>query len=357
MPVPQRPFSLNHYDFLNQLLDIEDDELLKRNSDRQRIQNILNMARDKIEEIERNRRNTTPEQRTAITKKFERIRADFENAEKKTRYDNALSGNPALTEAITVRDGKTEVKAAALAPISEITTAFNDFKARYPGQAAGFTYEAGPPAVYNFPDDAKRDEFLQILFERNLVMMPNGSQDIQDVKNAHANLRQPPRNEPAREAHFNAQQAAQANQPANPNPQAGLANQPANPNPQVVPVQDPDEAPEFDLFAPDWEAGIQQGANQPVGQNAPQDPVGQVQVPDVRQVPANAQPVEQIKEVQEEEADEGFNDGLTELSNSAKDTFNELKDRLFTNTDSKNNSKKTKSEEPPKSATDFHNGL
>lgn len=186
------PHSKDHYKYLNELLNLENENRLAAKKAINNQQEVIKQLNTKIQEIQNKKENIT-ELEQANLEKMKRALEILEDEEKRKRYDTALTSHPSM-------DLKTEDKKGIsfvpLVDIKEIINEFVDFKKEQMDKKdekghplfpeGSFKYEKldGPPTVhvFTFPDEASANEFMQRLFNKNMAMLPNGSQDIEDVK-------------------------------------------------------------------------------------------------------------------------------------------------------------------------------
>jgi hypothetical protein len=113
-----------------------------------------------------------------------------DSASKKS-YDQALLKSATIN--LDVGDGsRIGLELVPPTKIEQITTEFNTFVSEQVGKPkpsggnydkSDFTYKEDPPGVhtYTFPDKASAEAFMQQLFNKNLAMLPGGSQNTKDI--------------------------------------------------------------------------------------------------------------------------------------------------------------------------------
>lgn len=186
------PHSKDHYAYLNELLALEESKRLKAGQEIS--ETLIKQAKTKLEEMNAEKEKASTAELEANISKIQRALETLQNEEKRKLYDTGLKNGPSIKLEI---EGKEKgVSLIPLVPVEDIISEFNDFKKEQlekkddknnPLFAEGnFKYEKveGPPTkhVFTFPDQASANAFIERLFNKNMAMLPNGSQNIEDVK-------------------------------------------------------------------------------------------------------------------------------------------------------------------------------
>lgn len=189
----KKPLSLNHYAYLNQLLDLKGIKPLepkKEIPDKDEIINKLIEKQKELEAIQQSANQYAEAQANLI--KIQRSLEILKNEEKRKHYDEALTNQPN----VEFKHKEKGTMLVALVPIEDIIKEFDGFQKEMLGlkdaqgnplHAEGdFKYEKidGPPEmhVFHFPDEKSAHAFIDRLFNKNMAMLPNGSQDIESIK-------------------------------------------------------------------------------------------------------------------------------------------------------------------------------
>ena len=191
----KKPLSLDHYAYLNQSLNLKGDSLLKPKHEIPDKSEIIKNLIEKQKELEaiQESANQYAEAQANLTK-LQRSLEILQNEEKRKRYDEALNCQPNVE--FKPQGKENGISLVPLVPIEDIIKEFNDFQTEMlnlkddqnnPLYAQGdFKYEKidGSPVthVFTFPDEKSRNAFLERLFSKNMAMLPNGSQDIESIK-------------------------------------------------------------------------------------------------------------------------------------------------------------------------------
>lgn len=196
MPKLDNPFSKNHYDFLNECLSLQNAEKLQQHKQ------LLDLEKGKLlNKIAEFKDDLTHQKDMAIKeedkknidenlKKLARAQEDLlTTLENQKAYDAKLSIKPSAK----LQGGGKSIGLIPLVDIGEITKEFDAFVKEQIGKpkpggdgvyAAGdFKHIEDPPGthVYTFPDEQSLKDFVQRLFNKNMAMLPSGSQNINDV--------------------------------------------------------------------------------------------------------------------------------------------------------------------------------
>lgn len=171
------PSKLNHYDYLNQLLNRDKKNLISANT---KITSAL------LEEIA-NMKNTFPSEDPLTEENLEKLNQilhDLATAETQKAYNKSL-------QTIQLKiNNDAGVSLVPTVPPSQILEEFNAFVAEEVKQKKHSLedfrsdLQPGPPQilVLYFPDSESAQRFIDQLFKKNLATLPDGSQDMQQVK-------------------------------------------------------------------------------------------------------------------------------------------------------------------------------
>ncbi|WP_133127076.1 hypothetical protein [Legionella nagasakiensis] len=200
MPDIKQPLAKNHYEYLNELLGKEGDRALsaKKEMEDAEARALAEKVRVKLIEMEARlvSESTNQDLKDNITK-MKRVLEFLQSEEKRSSYNAAISTSVSSATVQTKVEGQAKSMAIVpLVPIKEIIDEFDDIKKQMNGQdkpggggkykETDFSYrtEEGPPKVhvFIFPDEASANAFIERLFNKNMAMLPNGSQDMKDVK-------------------------------------------------------------------------------------------------------------------------------------------------------------------------------
>jgi hypothetical protein len=192
----KNPLGKNHYEYLNELFQTKDKHTADSLKDIQDRNNLIKELEEKQKEFEArlNIANTEDKRRQiqANIEKIKRIVDMLKDETKKLKYDTALAVSPS----VKLEVGGKEHKYTSIVPlvdIENIINEFNEFSNKKDEQGnllfpeGNFKYERqeGPPVVhvFTFPDEKSMNDFLQVLFNKNMAMLPNGSQSLDNKPN------------------------------------------------------------------------------------------------------------------------------------------------------------------------------
>src|SRR3990167_3161276 len=197
----KNPFSKNNYDYLNELLDLKPYNEKDPNSKNTNYLSkesttispeIFESIKAKITEEEAKLKASSAENKASIEAnllKMKRAYETLQDNDKRKLYDEALKKAPKME--LKLAKG-VSLPLALLVPISNIMNEFEAFKKEKCknnpsfGEGGNFTYKKieGPPVIhcFTFPDQKSMDDFIEKLFSKNMAMLPNGSQSIDDLK-------------------------------------------------------------------------------------------------------------------------------------------------------------------------------
>ncbi len=203
MKLIKNPLGKNHYEYVNELLEISDNkhraESLKENQKRTQLIQELNI---KLKELEAEllKAGNTEEQNRLIEAnllKLKRVQEMLHDDSKKIQYDAAIA-TPALTKLQVAGKEMNQTAILPLVAIEDIIQEFEEFSNRKDAdgkllipQGCKYEKQEGPPVthVFTFPDEKSKNDFLQILFSKNMAMLPNGSQSLEDLTNSQKSMK------------------------------------------------------------------------------------------------------------------------------------------------------------------------
>jgi len=190
-----KPLDRDHYTYVNQLLDLTADKQLaakKIIANKEAVVTALQAEQKRLEES----LNDQLEKQTAQDNllKISRVLEILANDEKRKNYDDALTLKPTIS--VQSKDEKQVTTCVALVSVKEIENEFNDFakellaKKNEQGQAlyaeGDFKCEhlPGPPQsmILTFPTAEAAREFIGKMYNKNMMMQPNGSQNAESIK-------------------------------------------------------------------------------------------------------------------------------------------------------------------------------
>lgn len=187
-----RPFREDHYTYVKNVLNEE----LKAGQaiESTRKAAIIARLREEQEKLAAIEASGELELAKANIEKMRRILEILEDEKKRNDYDAALLGTKAKDKIQLTSDEEVEDSVLLpLAPIEDICAEFETMKAQLladnPAYKEGdFSYESIPQPdgstlyKFSFPDEESRNKFMQQLCDKNMVMLPGGSQDLQDMQ-------------------------------------------------------------------------------------------------------------------------------------------------------------------------------
>lgn len=188
----KNPHRKDHYTYLNELLDLKDKKQLGPKTEIEG--ELITKVKAELTKLEDMKRMQVSSEIEANIIKIKRALEILESDDKRKLYNAGLESPPTVQVKIEGVSKKCHV-IVPLVPVDEIIAEFNAFKAEKTGQDKpkggkykenDFRHEKldGPPVmdILVFPDIESVEAFLGSLFDKNMVMLPNGSQDIEDVK-------------------------------------------------------------------------------------------------------------------------------------------------------------------------------
>ncbi len=187
----KKPLTLDHYTFINQLLDLKDNARLEPNKEIINKEKIINqlIEQQKISDAIQN-----DEAAKQNSLKLHRVIETLNDVKKRKHYDEALTNKPKVK--LKIDDKEVEGLIIPLVPIEDILSEYEAFKNEMMQlkdedgkplfKEGDFKYEKhdGPPVfhVLHFPDEATANAYLERLFSKNMAMFPDGSQSTEDKK-------------------------------------------------------------------------------------------------------------------------------------------------------------------------------
>lgn len=186
----KKPLTLDHYIFVNLLLDLKDNNRVDPNKEILDKNNLMDQLIEQQKALDAMK--TAEAQENAL--KLQRVIETLNDEKKKKAYDDALKNAPNMELKLAGKEkGRLFVP---LVPIEDIISEFNAFEQEMLNlkdkdgkplfEKGNFKYEKqdGPPEmhVFTFPDQASANAFLERLFQKNMAMFPNGSQSTESIK-------------------------------------------------------------------------------------------------------------------------------------------------------------------------------
>lgn len=185
------PLSQDHYSYLNAVLKLQDAKKIQAGKEIADKNQIIKEAEDKLRAFEAMAKDSEV---LANISKMQRVLEVLQDDEKRKLYDEALKKGPSAK--LEIKGKEQAIGLVPLVKIEDIISEFNAFKNEQLErknnaghslfEESDFSYENidGPPAGYlfKFADKASADAFIQRLFDKNMAMMSNGSQNINDVQ-------------------------------------------------------------------------------------------------------------------------------------------------------------------------------
>jgi curved DNA-binding protein CbpA len=190
--MPKSTHSKTHYAYLNELLNLDENQQLEAGKDIQDKEAIISRAQQELDGMQK--KASTEAIQNEINK-LQRALEILRDDEKRKQYDAALKAFPSVQLSSQEEKGG-GIQTVPLVPINKILSEFEDFKKEWLAKKdekgnplfseGDFKYRKidGPPTIHilTFPDEASANAFLARLFNKNMAMLPNGSQNIKEVE-------------------------------------------------------------------------------------------------------------------------------------------------------------------------------